>query len=86
MHIKQIIIQNFQSYKYEVIDDISPYANLILGKNGHGKSNIINGILKFIIKFTISCHVCLNKQILTHQRRRKKSHPKCTLSLANLTF
>ncbi len=44
MHIKQIIIQNFQSYKYEVIEDISPYANLFLGKNGHGKSNIINGI------------------------------------------
>ena len=45
MRIKQIIIENFQSYKYEVLDDTSDRINLVLGQNGHGKSNIINGTI-----------------------------------------
>jgi len=43
MKIEQIIIQNFQSYKHEILDNTSGQINLILGQNGHGKSNIING-------------------------------------------
>lgn len=44
MHIKQIIIEGFRTYKARtVIDDISPGVNVILGKNGHGKSNIFDG-------------------------------------------
>ena len=44
MHIKQILIQNFKSYKYEVITELNKSINVILGKNGQGKSNLLNGM------------------------------------------
>ena len=38
MHIKQLIIQGFKTYKDRtVIDEFSPQLNIVLGKNGAGK-------------------------------------------------
>ena len=43
MHIKQIVLRNFKSYREEIITDISKEINVVIGKNGHGKSNFYKG-------------------------------------------
>lgn len=45
MHIKQIIISGFRSFRnQEEIEQFSPYHNVIVGRNGSGKSNFFNAI------------------------------------------
>lgn len=45
MYIKQIIIQGFKSYKDQtVIEPFSPKHNVIVGRNGSGKSNFFAAI------------------------------------------
>lgn len=39
-------IENFKSFINEEITDFSPKINLILGKNGQGKSNFYSGLIK----------------------------------------
>lgn len=41
--IKNINLQNFKSYGNETITDLNDKMNIIVGKNGHGKSNIHHG-------------------------------------------
>ncbi|QIW95562.1 hypothetical protein AMS68_001080 [Peltaster fructicola] len=49
MHIKQIIIQGFKSYKDQtVVDPFSPKHNVIIGRNGSGKSNFFAAI-RFVL-------------------------------------
>ncbi|WBW72478.1 mitotic/meiotic cohesin complex ATPase subunit Psm3/Smc3 [Schizosaccharomyces osmophilus] len=49
MHIKKLIIQGFKSYKdYTVIEPISPHHNVIVGRNGSGKSNFFAAI-RFVL-------------------------------------
>ncbi|KAI4138743.1 MAG: hypothetical protein L6R39_006635, partial [Caloplaca ligustica] len=49
MHIKQIIIQGFKSYKDQtVIEPFSPRHNVIVGRNGSGKSNFFAAI-RFVL-------------------------------------
>lgn len=49
MHIKQIIIQGFKSYKDQtVIEPFSPGHNVIVGRNGSGKSNFFAAI-RFVL-------------------------------------
>lgn len=44
MSIKRISIRNLFSYK--AIDiDLSPGLNVVVGKNGSGKSNLMNSLL-----------------------------------------
>jgi structural maintenance of chromosome 3 (chondroitin sulfate proteoglycan 6) len=44
MRIKKVQIWAFASYqKLEMTEDLSPGCNLILGKNGSGKSNFLQG-------------------------------------------
>ena len=45
MSIISLAIENFTSYKNLKISDFSSRSNLILGYNGHGKSNFLNGTL-----------------------------------------
>ncbi len=45
MKIKRLILHNFKSYRDVVISHINSKANIIIGKNGHGKSNIHIGRL-----------------------------------------
>lgn len=50
MHIKQVIIQGFRTYKNETIcQPFSPKQNVIVGRNGSGKSNFF-----FAIRFVLS--------------------------------
>jgi structural maintenance of chromosome 3 (chondroitin sulfate proteoglycan 6) len=49
MHIKRIVIQGFKTYKNTtVIDDISPGHNVVVGRNGSGKSNFFAAI-RFVL-------------------------------------
>jgi structural maintenance of chromosome 3 (chondroitin sulfate proteoglycan 6) len=49
MYIKQIIIQGFKSYKEQlVIEEFSPKVNVIVGRNGAGKSNFFSAV-RFIL-------------------------------------
>ncbi|KAI5465707.1 condensin complex component SMC3 [Mariannaea sp. PMI_226] len=49
MYIKQIIIQGFKSYKEQtVIEPFSPKTNVIVGRNGSGKSNFFAAI-RFVL-------------------------------------
>ncbi|KAI4246310.1 MAG: hypothetical protein L6R40_001978 [Gallowayella cf. fulva] len=49
MYIKQIIIQGFKSYKDQtVIEPFSPRHNVIVGRNGSGKSNFFAAI-RFVL-------------------------------------
>ena len=41
--ITKIVLNNFKSYGQETIEDVDPHMNIIVGKNGHGKSNIHHG-------------------------------------------
>ena len=44
MRIKRVTIEAFASYeRLEMTDEFSPGCNLILGKNGSGKSNFLQG-------------------------------------------
>lgn len=46
MYIKQIAIQGFKSYKNQVVTDpFSPRHNVVVGRNGSGKSNFFAGKL-----------------------------------------
>lgn len=50
MYIKQVIIQGFRSYRDQtVIEPFSPKHNVIIGRNGSGKSNFF-----FAIQFVLS--------------------------------
>ncbi|CAF0914435.1 unnamed protein product [Adineta ricciae] len=50
MYIKQVIIQGFRSYRDEtIIEPFSPRYNIIVGRNGCGKSNFF-----FAIQFVLS--------------------------------
>ncbi|CAB1344476.1 unnamed protein product [Coregonus sp. 'balchen'] len=50
MYIKQVIIQGFRSYRDQtVVDPFSPKSNVIVGRNGSGKSNFF-----YAIQFVLS--------------------------------
>jgi structural maintenance of chromosome 3 (chondroitin sulfate proteoglycan 6) len=50
MFIKQVIIQGFRSYKEQtIVEPFSPRHNVIVGRNGSGKSNFF-----FAIQFVLS--------------------------------
>eukprot|EP00929_Paragymnodinium_shiwhaense_P047864 TRINITY_DN24279_c0_g1_i1.p1 TRINITY_DN24279_c0_g1~~TRINITY_DN24279_c0_g1_i1.p1 ORF type:complete len:1203 (-),score=481.65 TRINITY_DN24279_c0_g1_i1:342-3950(-) len=53
MHIKQVIIRGFKTYKEQtsLTEDFSKHVNVVVGFNGSGKSNFFNAIL-----FVISDH------------------------------
>lgn len=49
MYVKQVIIQGFKSYKDQtVIEPFSPKHNVIVGRNGSGKSNFFAAI-RFVL-------------------------------------
>ena len=49
MYIKQITIQGFKSYKnLTVVEPFSPKLNVVLGRNGSGKSNFFAAI-RFVL-------------------------------------
>lgn len=47
MHIKQLVISGFRSFRNQNDEDVIPFSpkhNVIVGRNGSGKSNFFNAI------------------------------------------
>ena len=57
--ITKIVLNNFKSYGQETIDNVDPFLNVIVGKNGHGKSNIHHGKPKITSAFAENFRVKL---------------------------
>ncbi|KAL2141112.1 hypothetical protein VTI28DRAFT_2802 [Corynascus sepedonium] len=67
MHIKQIIIQGFKSYKDQtVIEPFSPGTNVIVGRNGSGKSNFFAAI-RFVLSDAYTNMSREERQALLHE-------------------
>src|ERR1700761_1346628 len=67
MHIKQIIIQGFKSYKDQtVIEPFSPKTNIIVGRNGAGKSNFFAAI-RFVLSDAYTQMGREERQALLHE-------------------
>lgn len=45
MSIESITLHNFKSYSDVHITNLNPKINIILGQNGHGKSNFFQALL-----------------------------------------
>ncbi|KAI9754849.1 MAG: hypothetical protein M4579_004506 [Chaenotheca gracillima] len=67
MYIKQIIIQGFKSYKEQtVIEPFSPQHNVIVGRNGSGKSNFFAAI-RFVLSDAYTQMGREERQALLHE-------------------
>lgn len=67
MHIKQIIIQGFKSYKDQtVVEPFSPKHNVIVGRNGSGKSNFFAAI-RFVLSDAYTQMGREERQALLHE-------------------
>ncbi|KIW59520.1 hypothetical protein PV05_03963 [Exophiala xenobiotica] len=67
MHIKQISIQGFKSYKNQtVVNPFSPKLNVIVGRNGSGKSNFFAAI-RFVLSDAYSQMGREERQALIHE-------------------
>ncbi|KAH9826549.1 Structural maintenance of [Teratosphaeria destructans] len=67
MYIKQIIIQGFKSYKDQtVIEPFSPKHNVIVGRNGSGKSNFFAAI-RFVLSDQYTQMGREERQALLHE-------------------
>jgi structural maintenance of chromosome 3 (chondroitin sulfate proteoglycan 6) len=67
MYIKQIIIQGFKSYKDQtVIEPFSPGLNVIVGRNGSGKSNFFAAI-RFVLSDAYTQMGREERQALLHE-------------------
>ncbi|QSL65683.1 hypothetical protein MERGE_002996 [Pneumocystis wakefieldiae] len=67
MFIKQITIQGFKSYKDQTITEVfSPRYNVIVGKNGSGKSNFFSAI-RFVLNDAYTHMGREERQALLHE-------------------
>ncbi|KAI8370556.1 putative chromosome segregation protein SudA [Radiomyces spectabilis] len=67
MHIKQITIQGFKSYKDQTtFDPFSPKHNVIVGRNGSGKSNFFAAI-RFVLSDAYQSLSKEERQSLLHE-------------------
>ncbi|ORX50243.1 structural maintenance of chromosome protein 3 [Hesseltinella vesiculosa] len=67
MYIKQIAIQGFKSYKDQTaFDPLSPKHNVIVGRNGSGKSNFFSAI-RFVFGDTYNNLTKEQRQSLLHE-------------------
>ncbi|OLL26315.1 Chromosome segregation protein sudA [Neolecta irregularis DAH-3] len=67
MHIKQIVIQGFKSYKDQtIIDPFSPKHNVVVGGNGSGKSNFFAAI-RFVLSDAYTHMSREERQALLHE-------------------
>ena len=66
MHIKQISIQGFKSYKDQtIIEPFSPHHNVVVGRNGSGKSNFFAAI-RFVLNDSYNRMSQEERQSLLH--------------------
>ncbi|KAK6462230.1 RecF/RecN/SMC [Scheffersomyces coipomensis] len=67
MYIKKIIIQGFKTYKNQtVIDLVSPHHNVVVGRNGSGKSNFFAAI-RFVLSDAYTHMTREERQGLIHE-------------------
>lgn len=67
MHIKKIVIQGFKTYKNAtVIDDLSSHLNVMVGRNGSGKSNFFAAI-RFVLSDAYTHMTREERQGLIHE-------------------
>ncbi|KAM9894249.1 hypothetical protein OXX69_011427, partial [Metschnikowia pulcherrima] len=67
MHIKRITIQGFKTYKNTtVIEDLSPNLNVVVGRNGSGKSNFFSAI-RFVLSDAYTHMTREERQGLIHE-------------------
>lgn len=67
MHIKKIVIQGFKTYKTTtIIDDLSPSLNVVVGRNGSGKSNFFAAI-RFVLSDAYTHMTREERQGLIHE-------------------
>ncbi|QBM86409.1 structural maintenance of chromosome 3 chondroitin sulfate proteoglycan 6 [Metschnikowia aff. pulcherrima] len=67
MHIKRITIQGFKTYKNTtVIEDLSPNLNVVVGRNGLGKSNFFSAI-RFVLSDAYTHMTREERQGLIHE-------------------
>ncbi|XP_042143182.1 structural maintenance of chromosomes protein 3 [Ixodes scapularis] len=74
MHIKQLIIQGFRSYKEQTcVEPFSPRHNVIVGRNGSGKSNFFYAI-QFVLSDEFSHLRPEQRQALLHEGTGPRAH------------
>ncbi|GME67086.1 unnamed protein product [[Candida] boidinii] len=67
MHIKRIVIQGFKTYKNTtVIESFSPHNNVVVGRNGSGKSNFFAAI-RFVLSDAYTNMSREERQSLIHE-------------------
>ncbi|OBA24313.1 RecF/RecN/SMC protein [Metschnikowia bicuspidata var. bicuspidata NRRL YB-4993] len=67
MFIKRITIQGFKTYKNTtIIDDLSPNLNVVIGRNGLGKSNFFSAI-RFVLSDAYNHMTREERQGLIHE-------------------
>lgn len=73
MYIKQVIIQGFKSYRDQIaVDPFSPGHNVIVGRNGSGKSNFFYAI-EFVLSDEHSHLSSEQRQSLLHDRTGQRT-------------
>ncbi|PWN42705.1 putative SMC3 [Ceraceosorus guamensis] len=66
MHIKTLTIQGFKSYRDQTaIDELSPGSNVVVGRNGSGKSNFFSAI-RFVLSDAYTSMSREERQALLH--------------------
>ncbi|KAJ2555004.1 Structural maintenance of chromosomes protein 3 [Coemansia sp. RSA 1933] len=67
MHIKRIAIQGFKSYRDETTTDpLSPHHNVVVGRNGSGKSNFFAAV-RFVLSDAYTSLGREERQALLHE-------------------
>ncbi|KAG0680548.1 Structural maintenance of chromosomes protein 3 [Pichia californica] len=67
MYIKRVIIRGFKTYKNEtIIEDFSPHCNVVVGRNGSGKSNFF-GAIRFVLSDAYNNMSREERQALIHE-------------------
>jgi chromosome segregation ATPase len=50
--MQMVTLKNFKSYQSQMVTNINPRINLVIGQNGQGKSNFFKGTLPAIQLFS----------------------------------
>lgn len=67
MYIKRVVIRGFKTYKNEtIIEDFSPHHNVVVGRNGSGKSNFFAAI-RFVLSDAYTNLSREERQALIHE-------------------
>lgn len=68
MHIKQVVISGFRSFRAQSeIEPFSPRHNVIVGRNGSGKSNFFDAIQFVLLNQRFSSLRQEERQVLLHE-------------------